>query len=186
MCESTGGDVMISVIMGIYNQKDRDALEQAIDSILAQTYEEFEFLIYDDGSDEMNIKVLKELAQKDKRIRLLCGERNRGLAHALNECLMVAEGEYIARMDGDDVSAPERFQKQKEFLDHHSEYAFVGCSTTLFDENGIWGHRKMTKKPASKEFLKYSPYVHPSVMFRSTERGWRIFRSRRNTQMRGL
>ena len=159
---------MISVIMGIYNQKDREALEQAIHSILAQTYKEFEFLIYDDGSDKETAQVLEALIKekKDSRIQLLRGKTNQGLAHALNECIAVAEGEYIARMDGDDVSAPERFQKQKEFLEHHLEYACVGCSTTLCDENGIWGHRKMPEKPESKEFLKYSPYVHPSVMFR--------------------
>lgn len=157
---------MISVIMGIYNPSDPETLEQAINSILIQTYQDFEFLIYDDGSEKEKAVVLEQLVKKDARIRLLRGETNKGLAHALNECLAIAKGEYIARMDGDDICAPERLWKQKEFLDHHSEYAFVGCSARLFDEEGIWGCRKMVERPTKREIIKYSPYIHPSVMFR--------------------
>lgn len=158
--------ISISVIMGIYNQKDKAALEQAVDSVLNQTFREFEFLIYDDGSCAEEAEFLKTLAEKDNRIRLLRGETNLGLAHALNECLKVAKGEYIARMDGDDISAPERFQTQLDFLKDHAECAFVGCSAELFDADGVWGYRLMAEQPGEKEFLKFSPYVHPSVMFR--------------------
>lgn len=157
---------MISVIMGIYNQKEREQLEQSIDSIINQTFQDFEFLIYDDGSNKENAELLETLTQKDDRIRLLKGYTNQGLAHALNECLKCAKGEYIARMDGDDISAPDRFLKQVTFLNEHPQYAFIGSAATLFDEEGIWGHRKMAELPGEKEFLKYSPYIHPSVMFR--------------------
>ena len=156
----------LSVIMGIYNQKDKVALEQAVDSVLNQTFREFEFLIYDDGSCAEDAEFLKQLAAKDNRILLLRGEINLGLAHALNECLKVAKGDYIARMDGDDISAPERFWNQLEFLEEHAECAFVGCSAELFDRDGVWGYRQMAAQPGEKEFLQFSPYVHPSVMFR--------------------
>ena len=160
--------VEISILMSVYNQTNHKALEQAIDSILYQTVQNFEFLIYDDGSCEEEMTFLQELAKKDSRIRLLRGERNRGLAYGLNQCLKQAKGTYIARMDADDISERERFQIQKEFLDTHLKYAFVGTSAKLFDEQGVWGVRWMTEYPPTKDFLKYSPYIHPSVMFRKS------------------
>ena len=160
--------VEISVLMGVYNQKDHKAIEQAIDSILNQTVQNFEILIYDDGSCEEEAIFLKKLEKKDSRIRLFRGRINRGLAYALNQCLKIAKGTYIARMDADDICAPERLQIQKEFLDTHLEYAFVGVGTRLFDEQGVWGIRFMPKYPNTKDFLKYSPYIHPSVMFRKS------------------
>ena len=158
--------VEISILMGVYNQTNHKAIEQAVDSILNQTFSNFEFLIYDDGSCEKEMLFLQQLAKEDSRIRLLRGEENKGLAYGLNQCLKQAKGRYIARMDADDISEKERLQVQKEFLDLHLEYAFVGTSATLFDEQGIWGVRNMIKQPRAKEFLKYSPYIHPSVMFR--------------------
>ena len=158
--------VEISIVMGVYNQTNHNIIEQAVDSMLNQTVSNFEFLIYDDGSCEKEKIFLQELAKKDSRIRLLRGEVNKGLAYGLNQCLQQAKGKYIARMDADDISTKERLQIQKEFLDTHLEYAFVGLSAMLFDEQGIWGVRNMVKQPTAKDFLKYSPYIHPSVMFR--------------------
>ena len=159
-------EIQVSVFMGVYKQNDKIALEQAVDSILYQTFQNFEFLIYDDGCCLEEADMLEQIAQKDTRIRLLRGEKNRGLAYALNQCLQKAKGNYIARMDADDKSAPERLEIQKEFLDNHKEYAFVGLSVELFDEQGVWGVRHMPEYPKAKDFLKYSPYIHPSVMFR--------------------
>lgn len=160
--------IEISVLMSVYKIKDKVVLEQAVDSILIQTYPNFEFLIYEDGCNQEEDEFLQKLAKKDARICLLRGEENKGLAYALNECLKVAKGTYIARMDEDDICAPERLQIQKEFLDTHLEYAFVGVGTRLFDEQGVWGIRFMPKYPNTKDFLKYSPYIHPSVMFRKS------------------
>ncbi len=158
----------ISILMSVYNQTNHKALEQAIESMLYQTVQNLEFLIYDDGSCEEERIFLQEVAKKDSRIRLLRGEKNRGLAYGLNQCLKQAKGIYIARMDADDISAKERLQMQKDFLDTHLEYAFVGTNATLFDEQGIWDVRTMVSHPSAKDFLKYSPYVHPSVMFRKS------------------
>lgn len=162
------GTPRVSVIMGIYNQRDRQALKLAVDSILKQTFENFEFLIYDDGSDEEETQVYKMLAEQDARIRLLYEKENKGLAHGLNECIRVAKGEFIARMDGDDSSAPERLERQLQYLNKHPECAFVGCGARLFDEKGVWGTRVLAEQPGKKEFLKFSPYIHPSVMFRNS------------------
>lgn len=158
--------VVISVVMGVYNPTDTATLENAVDSVLNQTFRGFEFLIYDDCSRPEVADTLRCIAKKDARIRLLRGEKNLGLAHALNACIKEAKGAYIARMDADDVSAPERFKTQFEFLEEHREYAFAGLSAELFDEQGVWGYRRMAETPGANEFLKYSPYVHPSVMFR--------------------
>ena len=160
--------IEISVLMGVYNQKDHKAIEQAVHSILNQTIHNLEILIYDDGSCKEEMIFLQELAKMDSRIRLFRGEVNKGLAYGLNQCLKQAKGTYIARMDADDVSAKERLQIQKEFLDTHTEYAFVGLGAKLFDEKGVWGVRLMPKHPKKQDFLKYSPYIHPSVMFRKS------------------
>lgn len=156
----------VSVIMGVHNQRDKKALKQALDSILNQTMKEFEFIIYDDGSGQEEAEYLRKLTKKDGRIRLLRGQRKQGLAHGLNQCLKVAKGNYIARMDADDISAPERLRLQMEFLETHPDISYVGCAAVLFDEGGTWGCRRMKEKPVEKDFLGFSPYVHPTVMFR--------------------
>ena len=160
--------IEISIVMGVYNQKDHKAIEQAVDSIINQTIKNFEFLIYDDGSCKEEMIFLQELAKKDSRIHLIRGEVNKGLAYGLNQCLKQAKGTYIARMDADDISAKERLQIQKQFLDINTKYAFVGTSAKLFDEKGVWSVRFMPRHPKERDFLKYSPYIHPSVMFRKS------------------
>lgn len=158
----------ISVIMGIYNQNDRERLDQAIRSILRQTFVDFEFIIYDDGSDEKIKNWLDEYARMDDRIRIISNDINHGLAYSLNSCIDVARGKYLARMDDDDISLPNRFLIQHEFLEHHKEYAFVGCGAKLMDGSGIWGTRFMPKEPGEKDFLRFSPYIHPTVMIRKS------------------
>ena len=108
--------IEISVIMSVYHIKDKVVVEQAVNSILIQTYPNFEFLIYEDGCNQEEDEFLQNLAKKDARICLLRGEINQGLAYALNECLKVAKGTYIARMDEDDICAPERLQIQNTAL----------------------------------------------------------------------
>ena len=158
---------LVSVIMGVYNQKNREMLYDAVDSILRQTYSDFEFIIWDDGSDADGAEILKELENKDEKIILAGREENRGLAFSLNECIKLAKGKYIARMDSDDVSLPKRFEKQVEFLESHSEYGWCGCAANLFDEEGTWGMRVLPEVPNLNDYFRFSPFVHPSVMFRA-------------------
>lgn len=156
----------ISVIMGVYNQWDRSALYRAVQSILVQTFKSFEFIIYDDGSQSDAAGYIQELKKLDERIILIGKEENHGLAFSLNACIGLARGRYIARMDADDISYPERLQIQYDFLESHLEYAWCGCNTDLFDGTEVWGKRNMPKRPEYKDYLKYSPYVHPTVMYR--------------------
>lgn len=155
----------ISVLMGTYNEK-RALAAAAIDSILKQTYQEFEFLICDDGSEKEFYRWLYNYCKKDERIKLLRNKKNRGLAVALNRCLYSAVGSYIARMDADDVSAEKRLEKQIAFLHQHKEYALVGCNAQLIDRNGVWGERRLQKIPDRRAFLHTSPFIHPSIMMR--------------------
>ncbi len=158
---------LVSVIMGVYNQMDEVVLRQAVNSILNQTYKNLEFLIWDDGSCEEAVAKLLDLKKLDDRIRILKGGTNQGLAHSLNECILRANGKYIARMDADDISSPERIEKQVQFLEGHEEFAWCGTNTELFDENGVWGYRPYPEVPTVKDYYRFSPFVHPSVVFRA-------------------
>lgn len=159
-------EIIVSVLMGVYNQWDLTALHRAVDSILEQTLEELEFIICDDGSDPEAGAYIEELAYRDPRIRICENRENRGLAFALNTCIDLAQGRYLARMDADDVSAPERLERQYAFLETHPEYGWCGTNARLFEGNSVWGYRRMPEEPAAADYLKYSPYIHPSVMFR--------------------
>lgn len=157
---------MISVIMGVYNQWDTKALELSVASILNQSFCNFEFIIYDDGSCQPIAEKIRQLKDRDKRIIVIGREENHGLAFSLNECIKHSKGKYIARMDADDISHPDRLRRQFIFLEKNMDYDWCGCNALLFDEEGIWGERRMPQIPKEKDFLKFSPYIHPSVMYR--------------------
>ncbi|MGI5894069.1 MAG: glycosyltransferase [Candidatus Merdivicinus sp.] len=155
----------ISIIMGVYNPEKR-RLFQAVHSIMRQSFDNWEMLLYDDGSDEAFARIIRKAAALDSRIQYIRDNQNHGLSHALNECLFHAEGQYIARMDDDDIAAKDRLQKQSDFLDAHPQFQWVGSNAELMDENGIWGYQKMPETPSKRDFLFNSPYIHPTVMFR--------------------
>lgn len=156
----------VSVIMGVYNQKNEMELMQAVNSILVQTFEDFEFLIYDDGSEGEAAEYVKSLRSLDERIRVIRNEVNNGLAFSLNQCIHVARGKYLARMDADDISLPTRLEEEVNFLESHPEYAWVGTNAKVFEHEHIWGTWTMAEIPNEYNFLPFSPYIHPSVMFR--------------------
>ena len=158
--------IMVSVIMGVYNQVDHEILSEAIHSILRQTLSDLEFLIYDDGSNDGTSDFLRELSEEDERIVLLGDTQNHGLGFSLNACIRNARGKYIARIDDDDISDPDRLEKQCSFLEEHPEISWCGCSARLIDKNGVWGVRHMPAFPEKEDYLKYSPYIHPTVMYR--------------------
>lgn len=155
---------MISVIMSCFNEENK--VTRAVNSILNQTYTDFEFIICDDCSKDNTYQVLCELAKKDSRIIVLKNEENLRLSKSLNKCIKIAKGEYIARMDADDISEINRFEEQVKFLDSNPEYAFCGTTISLFDETGIWGNRVLQEVPINKSFLSTSPFVHPTIIFR--------------------
>ncbi len=156
----------ISVIMGAYNVKAVPTLNAAMESICNQTEEDYEFLICDDGSTDGTWELLQGFAEQNSRIRILKNPKNQGLAAALNHCLQNASGAYIARQDADDISAPDRFKKQLDFLEQHSDISFVGSDVVLFDMDSEWGRRSFPPFPEKKDFLFTMPFVHGSLMFR--------------------
>ena len=158
--------VKVSVIMGVYNQLDRAALDRAVDSILNQTLQDFEFIIYDDGSVPEGHQHIREQGRKDPRIRIYGQEQNNGLAFSLNVCAELAEGEYIARMDADDIARADRLEKQCAFLDENTAFDWCGSNASLFDGDRVWGHRVMPEHPEAEDYLRFSPFIHPSVMYR--------------------
>lgn len=127
----------------------------AIDSILNQTYKDFEFIICDDGTYEM----VQGLTKNDSRVTLIKNEENRGLAYSLNHCLSVAKGKYIARMDAGDISMPNRLEKQVKFLDEHLEYAMVGCNLLLINDEGTWEKRILAEIPTKNLFCLHHHFV---------------------------
>lgn len=156
----------ISVIMGVYNARSKEVLSEALKSILNQTYKEFELIICDDGSTNNCIEWAKEICLGDKRVKFIENDKNRGLAYTLNHCLEVATGEYIARMDDDDISHLNRFEKQIKFLQENKEYKLVASVINLFDEKGIWGKRIYKEYVKKEDFLYNVAVAHPTVFAR--------------------
>lgn len=155
----------ISVIMGIYNCAP--TLQEALNSLYAQTYQDFEIILCDDGSKDNTWLIAERNKELHPNIILLRNDKNMGLNFTLNHCLSVAHGEYIARMDGDDISLPSRFEKEVEFLDNHPEYAIVSCPMIYFDENGDFMTGSVqTSFPQEKDFVKGTPFCHAPCMVR--------------------
>lgn len=156
----------ISVIMGIYNQWNREYLDQAVMSVLRQSFWDFEFIIYNDGSDPEVSGYLEKYVQMDERIVLISSPENHGLAYSLNTCIDLARGKYLARMDDDDICDRDRLSVQYEYMEAHPEIAYAGCNARLIDERGVWGRRVMPEFPLKQSFLRFSPFIHPTVMIR--------------------
>ncbi len=158
--------VKVSVIMGVYNPASKEQLMQAVYSIKHQSMQDWEVIICDDGSEPEKSRWISEAAQIDGKIQIIHNKENHGLGYSLNQCLTYAKGIYIARMDADDISYPSRLERQALFLNEHSQYQWVGSNSKLFDERGIWGTDLRPEIPKANDFLHFSPYIHPSVMFR--------------------
>lgn len=160
---------IISVIMGTYDCKNFKALEKSIESIISQSFCDFEFIICIDGKPELTISFLKNIQKKDKRIQVISYEKNKGLSYALNECIKIARGDFIARQDDDDLSDENRLFEQYNFLKENSQFSFVGSNALIFDENGIWGQYRVPMIPKIEDFLWNSPFIHPTLMIRKDD-----------------
>ena len=157
----------LSVIMGAYNCGHSPLLHRAVSSILIQTYRDFEFIICDDGSSDCTWDTLLEIQKQDSRIVLLRNETNKGLAHALNHCLSVAKGDYIARMDDDDYSYENRFFTQMLYLEQNYNVSFVGSNVQLVRNGARLGERRFPQSPTVENFYMTQPFIHPTLIFRS-------------------
>lgn len=153
----------ISIIMGIYNCADM--LPEAIESILSQTYTDWELIMCDDASTDRTYEVAK--SYKDRypdKIILVRNEVNSRLSFSLNHCLQYATGEYIARMDGDDLSAPERFTKQITYLKEHPEVDLVGTAMQRFNDSGYANVDAKPQYPDRYTLRNRIPFNHATIM----------------------
>jgi glycosyltransferase involved in cell wall biosynthesis len=153
----------ISVLLSVYNGEKY--LREAIESILNQTFTDFEFIIVNDGSTDNALEIIK--SYDDERIRIINNEQNIGLTKSLNKALKQARGEYIARQDADDISLPNRFEEEMKYLDEHPETALLGTSVYLIDKFGeIIGKHIVLAKPSKKDLLKGNQFNHGSTIFK--------------------
>ena len=153
----------VSVVMPVYNGEEY--VGQAIESILSQTYGDFEFIIIDDGSTDHSLEIIK--TYNDLRIVLICNETNLKLIPTLNKGFNLAKGEYIARMDADDISLPGRLARQVEFMDGSPAIGVCGTWAELFGDCGQSFWRFADQPDAVKCMLLFGCcIVHPSVMIR--------------------
>ena len=154
----------VSVLMPVY-KTDENYLREAIESILSQTFEDFEFLILDDCPEDDREEIIK--SYKDKRIKYYKNEKNLGITPSRNKLIDMAKGEYLAIFDHDDISLPTRLEKQVAYLDTHPECGVVGCKTQRMS-NG-----KQSKNPTNDHEIKLAlirvcALTHPASMIRKS------------------
>lgn len=156
---------MISVIMSTYKEDER-LLRESIESILNQTYRDFEYIIILDYPDnDVHKSVIEEYALKDDRIHFYINEKNMGLTDSLNRGLSLCQGEYIARMDADDISLPNRLERQMKYLEKN-HYDLIGGITEMINENGslLYSIKSVPTDPKKiNKALRYSQCIaHPT------------------------
>lgn len=157
----------ISVLMGVlYRRESTALLRRSVESILAQSFTDFELLICAGGSSDAANKLLEDCAAIDKRVRLIPSKNAESLPVKLNACLREARGAFLARMDDDDYSHPERFEKQLAALARHPDIAFAGCNVNLICDGMPAGTRCFPEYPQIQDFYMTQPYIHPSLLFR--------------------
>jgi glycosyltransferase EpsE len=154
----------VSIIMGIFNCES--TLADSVNSIINQTYRNWELIMCDDGSVDRTLQIALEFVKKDARIKLIKNSRNLGLANSLNHCLMYSCGEYIMRHDGDDIMVGERIEKQVNYMNTH-ECDACGSGAFLFDEDGVWGTRQPEMKPNKFTMILGAPFIHPTVIMKA-------------------
>lgn len=155
----------VSVVMGVYNEEE--LLPDALDSLLGQDFTALEILVVDDGSRDRSREVVAAYGQRDPRVQLLPLPVNGGLTRALNHGLARARGEFIARLDADDLALPQRLSRQVDFLSRHPAVGLVGGGWELHQENG----QRQVAPPEDDAGLRWhslfaNPFCHSAVLFR--------------------
>lgn len=155
----------ISVLMGVYNCEK--TLEEAVYCIINQTYTNWQLIICDDGSSDNTYQIAKSLEKNDHRILVIKNDRNLGLSATLNNCLKHAAGEFIARMDGDDVCDIKRFQLEINCFDTMPDIAVVSTAMNFYDENGIYGYLIYPEHPQPRDLFASTPFCHAACMIKT-------------------
>jgi glycosyltransferase involved in cell wall biosynthesis len=156
----------VTVLMSVYNGEKY--LREAIESILNQSYSDFEFLIIDDCSTDSSASILAEYTESDSRIYILKNKKNLGLTKSLNIGLRSARGEYIARMDADDISLPNRLKTQVDFMDKHSDIGVCGSAIQAFQAKESVTSPPKDHKRIVIGLLQDNPVAHPTVLIRTS------------------
>jgi len=156
----------VSVVMPAFNAAA--FLDEAVQSILDQTFRDFEFIIIDDGSTDDTARILQKYAQADDRVKVYRQE-NQGMIAALNRGCRMAQGQFIARMDADDISLPHRLERQLRFMDGHPEIGILGTSVSRIDENGSFTGD--WRQSPNRKVLRWNHFfrvcvIHPTVVMR--------------------
>lgn len=155
----------VSVLTPIYNTKP-EYLKECIESILNQTFKDFEFLILNDSPDNIEIeKVVK--SYDDKRIKYIKNEKNLGISESRNKLLSLAQGEYLAIFDHDDISMPDRLEKQVAYLNDNSDIGVVGCNTLWFPQNTVMKY-KTNNNDIKQSLLQGCAIPHSGAMIRKS------------------
>ncbi len=152
----------VSVIMSTYN--DSRYIRQSVESILNQTYKDFEFIIIDDASTDETVSIIK--SYNDSRIKLIINKENHGLTKNLNKALTMVTGQYIARMDGDDISFAKRLEKQIEYLDKHKDVYLIGTAIRNIGASDLYWRLPDDSEELRIRMLLHPVFAHPSFMFR--------------------
>lgn len=154
----------VSVIVPTYNAEN--TIEKAINSLLEQTFKDFEIIIVDDVSQDNTYDILKGLQHKDSRIHIFRNKVNSKSGFTRNQAIKKAGGEYIMQLDDDDFCDPYRMEKQVHFLDTHNRFDFVGSNVFAYAQNGVYGILKKPEIPGKRDLIKTSPFFNPSIMLR--------------------
>jgi glycosyltransferase involved in cell wall biosynthesis len=158
----------ISIVMAAYNEER--GICAALESIIAQTFIDWELIVIDDGSTDSTVAIIQRYAQNDSRIRLVCNEKNLKLSLSLNKGIGIAQADLIARADADDINLPERLAKQYAYMQAHEDIDVLGTGAYLLDQTGqkvsTYSHPITHEELKKLSFLNIH-FFHPSVMIRS-------------------
>ena len=155
----------VSIIMPLYNVENY--IDNCIEHILNQTYQNFEIIMCDDCSKDNSYNKAKKWEKKDSRIKVYKNKENKKAGYTRNQCINKSSGEYIFIQDTDDYSSKTLLEREVNILNKEDNIAFVSVGVKRFNENGIWGEEmRWVEYPQNKDFLWGTPYVHPGTMFR--------------------
>lgn len=153
-------DILVTIAIPVYNAEK--FIKFTLDSTLSQTYQNFELIITDDGSNDKTVEIIK--SYKDPRIKLHYDNLNKGISYRLNQQIDLAKGKYFFRMDADDIMFPERVEKQIEYLENHIDVDVVGSAAVIIgDNNEIIGLRNSKVPETYEESLQTNAFIHPTV-----------------------
>jgi len=167
----------VSIIMSIHNGVG--LMNKTVESVLNQTFKDFEFIVIDDGSTDFTQNIMKGYTLKDNRIILLKSEKNTGLTKSLNQGIKLSRGDYIARIDTGDLWDEIKLEKQIKFLEENKEYVMCGTQAFCIDEKGKilgrFSHKNTDKDIRKNFFTKEATFLHPSIVFRNMNIYYREF-----------